>query len=60
MPKKDNGLDLGGTIYSTHETRSQRKAKDDKAADQIWTSESIVANAMSNQARSSKYNSQDR
>ena len=60
MPSKDSRLDLDGTMYNTLETRSQRKAKDDKSVDQIWTSESIVANAMSNQARSSKYKSHDR
>lgn len=50
MPSTEE-FDLGGALHKTHENRSNRRIREDKGVDQIWTSESIVANAMANERR---------
>ena len=52
-------MDMGGTLYKTLENRSQRRVKKDKigGVDQIWTTDSIVENAMAKQAQ---YRSEER
>jgi len=51
------------SMFSTQKDfNSQNKIKIDKSngVDQIWTSESIVANAMASQSRQKNYSSQER
>lgn len=49
MPTMDE-FEMGGSLYKTqHDGKSQRRLREDRSVvDQIWTSESIVANAVAN------------
>lgn len=49
MPTMEE-FELGGAMCKTqNENRSHRRVRDDRSVvDQIWTSESIVANAVAN------------